>query len=159
MAFARYCRLLLRPRLALLAFVVAAGAGWTFAQPGAHTRDAAIVPADGSPSSSRSAPDDPTSRGSRRPAGARLREGTEIRDVPGQFIQVDGRFEFVSMDGSQRLRLLENLALERASRKVEETAQNVTWSVSGVVTEYRGVNYLLVKRVVVEAPSVRSTQQ
>jgi hypothetical protein len=154
-AFARYCRLLLRPRLALLAFVVAAGAGWTFAQPGAHTRDAATAPADGSQTHSRSTADDPTSRSSRRPTGARMREGTEIRDVPGQFVQVDGRFEFVYLDGSQRLRLLENLALERASRKVEETSQNVTWSVSGVVTEYHGANYLLVKRVVVETTGTR----
>jgi hypothetical protein len=149
-AFARFRHSKTWPRLALLLLLAAAGAGWSFAQPGPHTRDSSETSSSGAAASPANAVD-AAARASRRAASARLREGTEIREVLGQFIQVDGRFEFVSVDGVYRLRMLENLALERASRKVDESAQSVAWSVSGIVTEYQGANYLLVKRIVVDS--------
>jgi hypothetical protein len=144
-------------RLASLLLLAAAGAGWSFAQPGTHTRDTSGTSGSGAPTSPANAVE-AAARASRRATSARLREGTEIREVPGQFIQLDGRFEFVSADGVYRLRMLENLALERASRKVDESAQSVVWSVSGIVTEYQGANYLLVKRIVVDSGAVRGKE-
>jgi len=85
-----------------------------------------------------------------RPRHARLREGTEIRDVPGRIHLVENRFEFASRDGQLRLKLLENLALERAARKSGESAQAIAWKVSGVITEFENGNYLLVRRIVVD---------
>ncbi len=146
------------PRLALLLLLAAAGAGWSFAQPGPHTRDSSETSNSGAAASPANPVDAAAARASRRAASARLREGTEIREVLGQFIQVDGRFEFVSSDGIYRLRMLENLALERASRKVDESAQGVMWSVSGIVTEYQGGNYLLVKRIIVDSGAARGKE-
>ena len=158
MAFARFRSSKTWPRLALLLLLAAAWAGWSFAQPGPHTRDSSETSGSGAAASPSSGVDAAAVRASRRGASARLREGTEIREVLGQFIQLDGRFEFVSSDGVYRLRMLENLALERASRKVDESTQGVVWSVSGIVTEYQGANYLLVKRIVVDSGAVRGKE-
>jgi hypothetical protein len=83
----------------------------------------------------------------------RLREGTELRDVPGTFVAVKDRFEFVTSDGVHRLRMLENLALERVVRKVGEGADKSVWKVSGMVTEFEGTNYFLVRRIIAETPT------
>ncbi len=135
----------------MIAFTAAAGAGWSFAQRGPHTRDSVPEPASTSVSQPEGRDEASVNRLDRRFTGTRLREGTELREVPGQFLQVDGRFEFASADGVYRLRMLENLALERAARKVSDSPQGVVWNVSGIVTEYEGANYLLVKRIVVDA--------
>ena len=83
----------------------------------------------------------------------RLREGTELRDVPGTFVAVKDRFEFVTSDGVHRLRMLENLALERVVRKVGESPDKSIWKVSGVVTEFEGTNCFLVRRIIAESPT------
>ena len=51
--------------------------------------------------------------------------------------------------GAQRQVLLENLALERISRSLEDN-RGSKWTVSGLVTEYRGSNYLLVTKAVTQ---------
>lgn len=128
-----------------------AGAGWSFAQRGPHTRDSVPDPISKSVSRPDGQAEANVNRLDRRFNAVRLREGTELHEVPGQFRPVDGRFEFASADGVYRLRLLENLALERAARKVSDSPQGVIWKVTGVVTEYQGANYLLVKRIIVDA--------
>lgn len=114
---------------------------------GQHTRDTKGEAAVESPESGASSAPGATEV---RPRNARLREGTEIRDVPGRIHLVDNRFEFASRDGQLRLKLLENLALERAARKSGESAQVIAWKVSGVITEFENGNYLLVRRIVVD---------
>lgn len=122
----------------------------TLALQGQHTRDAESPAAEAPPSATGKAPESAATRSAPRRAVAHLREGTEIRDVAGRLQLLDGRFEFVSGDGRFRLRILENLALERAARKSGEGLQAIQWQVSGVVTEYENANYLLVRRIVVD---------
>jgi hypothetical protein len=116
-----------------------------------HTRDADPTPVAGTPAADEEKADPKVPRADApRRNPSRLREGTELRDISGQFQMIDGRFEFVSADGVHRLRMLENLALERAARKVSDSPQRLNWKVSGVVTEYEGFNYFLVRRIIVD---------
>jgi hypothetical protein len=83
----------------------------------------------------------------------RLREGHVLTDVQGTFDTAGNRMQFRPADGSSSLRVLENLALERVTRILEETRSDRLWLVSGTVTEYRGENYLLITRVVLTSRS------
>lgn len=83
----------------------------------------------------------------------RLREGHILTDVQGTFDAAGNRVQFRPADGSSSLRVLENLALERVTRILEETRSDRLWLVSGTVTEYRGENYLLITRVVLTSRS------
>ena len=81
----------------------------------------------------------------------RLREGVELRDETGQFEIAGERVRFRPTDRDIKLIVLENLALERVSRVLEETRSPPTWSVSGRITEYHGSNFLLITRAVVKS--------
>jgi len=76
----------------------------------------------------------------------RLREGTELEDELGRFSIRGERLIFQSATGNHRLIGLENLNLERISRQLANQFEDMDWAVSGHVTEYRGVNYLLITR-------------
>jgi hypothetical protein len=76
-----------------------------------------------------------------------------LTDVQGTFDTAGNRMQFRPADGSSSLRVLENLALERVTRILEETRSDRLWLVSGTVTEYRGENYLLITRVVLTSRS------
>jgi len=96
----------------------------------------------------------------------RLREGQVLTDVQGTFDTAGNRVQFRPADGSASLRVLENLALERVTRILDETRPDRLWLLSGTVTEYRGENYLLITRVVLTsrsnanaAPSVPGNKQ
>ena len=80
--------------------------------------------------------------------GTRLREGHALTDVQGTFDTAGNRVQFRPADGSSSFRVLENLALERVTRILEETRSDRLWLVNGTITEYRGENYLLLTRVV-----------
>ena len=86
---------------------------------------------------------------------ARLREGTALTDLTGRFRITGDRLTFLVQERSEELRCLENLTLERITRVIgiRREASNLTWTVSGTVTEYQGENYLLVTRAVVNAES------
>ncbi len=79
----------------------------------------------------------------------RLREGMKFVDRVGALKETGGRIAFYPDGEKQSLQLLENLALERVSRDLDQP--NRKWSVSGIVTEYRGANYLLLHRAVLKA--------
>lgn len=79
----------------------------------------------------------------------RLREGTEVVDQLGHFETANQRLVFVADRGKVPMVGLENLNLERVARAVSGYPGQLRWRVSGTVTEYRGVNYLLVRRAVV----------
>ncbi|MHB8953084.1 MAG: hypothetical protein ACYC4U_08885 [Pirellulaceae bacterium] len=84
------------------------------------------------------------------PPARRVREGTSLQHVPGTF-QVSGdRILFCPADGTARLPVLENLALERVWQMIDELGDRA-WSVSGTLTEYRGRNFLLIERAVVRS--------
>lgn len=84
--------------------------------------------------------------------GERLREGTRLVDVVGTFqaIGADG-ITFSPRGSKDSYRVLENLALERIGRAMDETRGARQWVVSGLITEYRGANYLLVSKAVMQA--------
>jgi hypothetical protein len=53
---------------------------------------------------------------------------------------------------------LENLNLERVASVINENPEQLQWSVSGTITEYRGANYLLVSRATLKSkPAVSTT--
>lgn len=88
-------------------------------------------------------------------ADLRLREGATLTDRRGYFKRVGDRLAFYPEDGSPRLVVLENLNLERIANKLDEYAEPPPWSVSGTVTEFRGINYLLVSRAVLKSTATR----
>ena len=90
------------------------------------------------------------SKASEKPAaGIQLREGGELADQRGYFKQVRDRLMFFTADGKRQLLGLENLALERVQRVVSDNPTPQDWLVSGTVTEFRGANYLLVRRAII----------
>jgi hypothetical protein len=74
----------------------------------------------------------------------RLREGTKVEKLTGHFKLTGDRVTFFTANSKQRIGGLENLALERIARTVNDSPTQLRWVVSGVITEYRGTNYLLV---------------
>ena len=82
-------------------------------------------------------------------AAEKLREGTRLIDEGGGFSRVGERVSFAPGGSREPLRCLENLALERISRVIDESQGQRQWIVSGVVTEFRGGNYLLVTKAVI----------
>ncbi len=82
------------------------------------------------------------------PKKGRLREGTEWVNQIGAFQHTGDRMAFFTDLASGRFIVLENLALDRISRILEDAAETPEWLVSGTITEHRGENYLLVHRAV-----------
>jgi hypothetical protein len=54
--------------------------------------------------------------------------------------------------------VLENLALERIVRILNETRGQRQWLVSGTITEYRGSNYLLISKAVQRVAETRAVK-
>jgi hypothetical protein len=81
----------------------------------------------------------------------RMREGSRLNDVAGHFDFAGDRIAFFPADGKESFRVLENLALERVSRILGESRTKPQWTVSGTITEYRGLNYLLVTRATIQS--------
>ena len=83
-------------------------------------------------------------------ASDRLREDTKLIDEVGTFQSAGGDSISFSRDGGKdSLKVLENLNLQRISQVLEENRGGTRrWVVSGIVTEFRGNNYLLVKKFV-----------
>jgi hypothetical protein len=84
-------------------------------------------------------------------AAPTLREGTKLIDVAGAFRNTGDRIEFRPVDSEQRLVVLENLALQRVASMLADVRRQRPWTVSGTITEFRGVNYLLVTRAVLQS--------
>ncbi|MFO7903742.1 MAG: hypothetical protein R6U98_13850 [Pirellulaceae bacterium] len=76
-----------------------------------------------------------------------LREGTRLSDELGTFKMVGNRLSFEMAEQDVSLQVLENLALERIWKTLDD-AGGREWSVSGVVTEYQDRNYLLIHRAI-----------
>jgi hypothetical protein len=93
--------------------------------------------------------DDPSGEGRKKGSeDHRMREGTQVEKISGHFKLTGDRVTFVTADGKQRFGGLENLALERVARVVKDSPGQLRWSIAGVITEYRGANYLLVTHAV-----------
>lgn len=83
----------------------------------------------------------------------RLREGTKLIDIEGRFEFTGDRMAFFRADGDESYKVLENLALERINKVLEETraSEKPQWVISGTMTEYHGGNYLMVTKAVIKA--------
>ena len=84
-------------------------------------------------------------------ANLRVREGTEIVGQFGHFRMTGGRVVFFTTDGKRRFVGLENLHLERISRAIADSRHPLRWDVTGTITEYRGANFLLVRRAILKS--------
>ena len=82
-----------------------------------------------------------------RTTGKLLREGSEINDVVGTIRAAAGRYEFVPRDGNAPLILLENQLLQRVLYVQSQSVDlgTIIWRVDGTITEFRGLNFLLLK--------------
>ena len=49
--------------------------------------------------------------------------------------------------------MLENLALDRIVRELGDARDQRNWTVCGVLTEFKGANYLLVTKALLQAPA------
>jgi hypothetical protein len=85
----------------------------------------------------------------------RWREGSKLNDQIGSFKLTGDRVTFVGVDGKLKLLCLENLCIERVSRMISDSPDQLEWLVSGVITEYRGANYLLATQAVMRTKSDR----
>ena len=75
------------------------------------------------------------------------REGSEIRDVVGSITKRGSNILFAPNDHSTPLILLEGQLLERVEfyQQVQtRLGRELPWRISGLITEYRGSNYLLI---------------
>jgi hypothetical protein len=90
----------------------------------------------------------------------RLREGTKLVDVTGTF-QAAGAdsVSFLVNGNKESYRVLQNLALQRVSHSLEENRALRQWVVSGTITEYRGSNYLLLTKAVIQLPDGEAASQ
>jgi hypothetical protein len=96
-----------------------------------------------------------------------LREGTQLADQLGVFRKTGERLVFCASKANQRFIALENLNTERIARTIATSPLPMEWRVNGMVTEYRGNNYLLIDRAILRgvrdpaktAPSSPATMQ
>lgn len=135
-------------RIACLAMAMAAVASWAVAQNSESPGSAVNVPSAIRPAGN--APP-PATEGANAKATDRLREGTRLTDEMGTFQSIGG--DSVSFSPSKNgnkdaFRVLENLALQRVGQVLEGNKGARQWTVSGVITEYRGANYLLLTKAV-----------
>ena len=79
------------------------------------------------------------------PTRPRVREGTELVDVPGRFRLTGDRVTFATEADRRQFVVLENLNLERIVATLAETPQPLLWNVTATATEYRGANFLFVR--------------
>jgi hypothetical protein len=80
----------------------------------------------------------------------RLREGAVLVDVPGYFKTLGERTVFYPLEHNVGYTGLENLSLERVASMLNENLDQMVWSVSGTITEFRGANFILVSKAVLK---------
>lgn len=86
-----------------------------------------------------------------------IREGTVLRDQPGEFRLVGNRVLLLIHDGNRQFYCLENINLERVVQVLRDNPQTVNrWNVDFMVTEYQNKNYALIHRAVLQPRSVSS---
>lgn len=82
--------------------------------------------------------------------GIRQREGTKLVDRRGVFEVHGERVIFVARNPDVQYVVLENLALERVVRVVDESGTGLEWSINGELTEFNSKNFLQVTRAVLK---------
>ena len=95
----------------------------------------------------------PAAGGAAGKSNERLREGTKLIDVTGTF-QAAGAdsVSFLVNGNKESYRVLQNLTLQRVSFALEDNRALRQWIISGTITEYRGTNFLLLTKAVIQLP-------
>lgn len=83
--------------------------------------------------------------------GLRQREGTKMVERRGRFEVNGDRVVFLAQEPDAHFVVLENLALERVVRAIEESGPQMMWSISGTLTEYRSTNFLMISRATIRS--------
>lgn len=78
----------------------------------------------------------------------RIREGTTFKSVHVSFRQHGDRTVLYTTANNQRFTCLENLTLERILTAQEKSGHEY-WKIDGEYTEFRGENYVLIRRAAV----------
>ena len=95
----------------------------------------------------------PTAR--QAPRTQRIREGTAFRNMHVFFRQTGDRTVLFTVEDNQRYTCLENLALERLLTAIQEKPERQFWRIDGEFTEFRGENFVIIRRfVVAQSPAV-----
>ena len=90
-------------------------------------------------------PDDYSSAAKpREDTSPKRREGDRVEELVGMFSRAGERTVFVTADGRASFIALENLTLQRVAERIDNGDDALSWVVSGVVTEYRDHNFLLI---------------
>ncbi len=122
---------------------------------GVRKADAAVESSAGSaPTSTAEATSSPHIEGGQ--VNGRWREGSRLIDQTGSFKLTGEHVTFISTDGKLKFDGLENLAIERVARTIGDSPDQLEWSISGLITEYRGSNYLLVTQAVLKTKAARA---
>ena len=88
----------------------------------------------------------------------RIRDGTPFKDKNVYFRETGGRMVLNTVEDNQRFTCLENLQLERIIIAIQEKPGREYWKIEGEFTEFRGENYVLIRRAqVAAAPSGQRT--
>ena len=83
----------------------------------------------------------------------RFREGTTFKDKHVFFRQTNDRTVLYTTLDNQKFTCLENLHLERILTTIQEKPERQFWKIDGEYTEFRGENFVLIRRAVVaQAP-------
>ena len=99
----------------------------------------------------RASPSIPTGYSAATKSSERLREGTKLIDVTGTFQSAGpDNISFLANGNKESFRALPNLALQRVSQSLEENRALRQWTISGTITEFRGANYLLITKAVIQ---------
>ncbi|MDR2441422.1 MAG: hypothetical protein LBE12_18835 [Planctomycetaceae bacterium] len=84
----------------------------------------------------------------------RNREGTIFQGKKVSFRQTGNRTTLYTIDDNERFVCLENLNLERILKAIDEKPTRTTWKIDGEFTEFRGENYILIRRAVIVQENV-----
>ena len=79
------------------------------------------------------------------------REGTRLAGREGYFRIAGSRVVFFSKERNHRYVVLENLNLERIAETLADQPSRRHWEVTGILSEYRGENYLLIEKAVLKS--------
>ena len=85
------------------------------------------------------------------PAQQRLREGREVRDPAAVFQSTGDRMNCWLPTMNVTVTVVENLTLERVQELLTRHEEAATWEIEGLITEYQGRNYMLLRRAVINS--------
>jgi len=80
----------------------------------------------------------------------RIREGTTFKNLLVFFRPAGDRTAlYIANDNTKRFTCLENLELERILTAIQEKPEREYWRIEGEYTEFRGENYVFIRRAMV----------